>query len=253
MLFQYYSEFNGDWYYNQNSSVRPFHGLNITMHKRPFYIWVFGNPQNLSYLLKSKIFKNYHNSFTYGINISNKPHLKLINNTGGRKVYISENDDFTLIDYTQGDTGSFVIGMNLSKFPDYIQRDTYLRNNLRLDNTYFKKKIQFAVDRKDDFVKKKMGQFDKPDKVNSVLSSFTHVLDISISNLMPVVDTSFNISLVVQEPSWIKQASISADLGKTAEELEGKTYAFNVITNAFKNRFLTKDNCIFKINFQKIK
>lgn len=253
LLFQYYSEFNGNWYYNRNSSEQPFLGHGITMHKRPLYLWIFGNPRNLSDLLKRHILKNYNHSFIYGINLSESPYLKLIQNTGKGKLYISENNDFTLIDYTQGDTANFVLGIDLSNFPDYMQDSSYLCRNLRLDNTYLKKKMQFTIYKKNNFVKNKIEQFDKPDMIVGALSKFTHVIDITISNLSSVADTSFNISLVVNEPTWIKQATISDDMGKTAKELEGKTYSFNTITSAFKDKFLRDNKCIFKINFKKIK
>ncbi len=253
LLFQYYSEFNGNWYYDQNSSERPFLSHGITMHKRPFYIWVFGSPQNLSYLLKRHILKNYDHSFIYGFKITQTPDLTLVQNTGEGKIYISNNNNFTLIDYTQGETANFAIGINLSKFPGFIQNISYLRNNLQLDNSYLKKKIGYTVYRKSSYIKNKLSKFSHPDKIANELSKFTHVIEISISNLNPVSDTTFSLSLIKREPIWIKQANIMDDLNKTAKQLEGKTYAFNIITDAFRDKFLKGNNCIFKLNFKKIK
>jgi len=254
LLFQYYSEFNGNWYYDRRSSKRPYLGENITMHKRPFYIWVFGSPQNLSNLLKKKIFKNYSHSFIYGIKYTDIPALKLIQGTGKGKIYLSDKNEFTLIDYTKGDTANFVMGLNLSKFPDYIQNLTYLQNNLHIDKSYLKNKIKYTIYKQSDYSENHIYQFDNPGKIENEISNFTHVIEISINNINSISDTSFTISLNEGEPFWIKDATINDDVGKTSQKLEKKTYAFNIITKAFKDRFLTNNNeCIFKINFKKIK
>lgn len=254
LLFQYYSEFNGDWYYNRNSWERPFLNKWITMHKRPFYIWALGSPRNLSILLNRKILKNYRNSFTYGVKLSQIDSLQLISGSNSGRIYLSNNDQFTLFHYKQGDTAKFAIGINLSKYPGYIQNVTYLENNLKADNLYVKKKVTFSVFKKNSYlnITQKKYQSKKADKIAGELNNFTHVLEVSINNLNPATDTSFSISLYEKEPTWIKNANIRDDVKKTAKQLEGKTYAFNIITDAFKDKFLTSNHCVFKINFKKI-
>jgi hypothetical protein len=44
-VFQFYSEFNGDHYYDQSGSGRPFLNKHITLHHRPLYIWMLGRQE----------------------------------------------------------------------------------------------------------------------------------------------------------------------------------------------------------------
>lgn len=256
ILIQYYSEFNGDYYYDKSGGNRPYFEKNITMHKRPLYLWVFGSSDNLEKLLAQNLFKKYENLYSYGVKspslVDSLNEIKLISDSKKGKVYLSDNNEFTLISPSKNDSVSFVMGIDLAKFPKFIQDVKYLSSNLILNKKHLKEKIKYNIYTKNDY-EKKISDQKECNKIINQIEDFTHIIDFTLKDINSFSDTDFNITLNVSEPAWIKNAAIQDDAGKDAEELESKTYAFNTITEAFKDKFLAENNkYIFNINFKKI-
>ena len=80
LILQYYSDFNGNYYYNctENTENRAFYRGNL-LHNRPYYLMVLGTHKMLKDLLANQIFADYKNIYaSFGLDASDmqKGHYK---------------------------------------------------------------------------------------------------------------------------------------------------------------------------------
>jgi hypothetical protein len=251
ILIQYYSEFNADYYYDQTGSGTPYRGYGRVMHKRPLYVWVLGKENLLRNLLAQNIFKGYSNIFTYGLNFDNNLDYKLIPSIKSGKIFISNDNKLTLINKKKSDNVTFGVGLDLSGYPSFMHETEYLKKYIKPADgqksflkvkPYTKKEYLQKIDKNDKFR-----------EIQSQLASYTHLIELTLSDIRPDIDTEFSFSLFKREAPWINKASISSDLDVDLEDLEKKTYSFNIITDAFKDRYYQdNEEKFFSIKFKKI-
>lgn len=250
ILIQYYSEFNADYYYDQTGSGTPYRGHGRVMHNRPFYIWVLGNEYNLKRLLEKEVFKGYNNIFTYGIKFDNDIDYKLIPSIKSGKIFISNDNKLTLINKKKSDNVAFGIGLDLSGYPNFMHDPAYLKKYMKpsQQQQYFMRVDPYT---KNGYLQKNQNH-QKFKEIQSQLASYTHLVNLTLSDIRPNMDTVFSLHLYKQEAPWISNASINSDLDVDLEILEKKTYSFNIITDAFKDRYYpNNEEKFFSIKFKK--
>ena len=238
-VFQYYSDFNGDWYYDRNNYPKPF--VSEIMQNRPFYIWIFGSSSSIKQIFEKNTFKNYKNIYTYGINYKEIT-CKLLKYPKDGRISITDNENIKIIEVSDELPVTFTIGLDLSLFPEYCKEQNYLSNNLEIDSDFFAPNIE-VFDIED--IKKTLSKREFED-IRPVISQFglTRFVKLTFDN-MP--DSVFKLILQKKEPKWINNAEIDDDLCKSIEELEKKTFSFTYLTNAFNDKYEGEN--IFEINF----
>ncbi len=239
-VFQYYSEFNGDWYYNRNGWERPFNNRFLTLHNRPLYIWIFGEPELIDEALKQGLLSEskvpYQNNFFYRDSFCLEiPYLILPEPHQGQISFDFEENQITIIKISPKIPVSFTIGLNLSNAPMYIKNTEFLSKNLQFDRedlnigneikVYDQNTIKSATD--------------KYKIIAPIITSnsLTHFITITFQNLNLTHDVDFSLVLRNSEPVWIEDVHIQDDLDVPAESLEMKTFASRYISQGFNLRF----------------
>jgi len=259
-LFQYYSEFNGDWYYDRQGWSRPFDGRNINMHNRPLYIWIFGKPELIDAALKQGVLSEnrvpFQNSYYYRDGFCLEIPFKILNYPIGGKIAIAKSGDaITIVKTSPTMPVSFTIGLDLNNVPKFISNTNYLAANLKFDKNHDHLNTGNEIKLYDQSsIKSATNYYNKiaPD-IDS--KSLTHFISITLGNIDPQQDVEFSLVLENNEPSWIENAHIRDDLEIPAEDLEGMTFAYRYISEGFKKRFNEdKDNPndLFEIQFKLI-
>ena len=255
-VFQYYSEFNGDWYYDSRGWARPFNGMNITMHERPLYIWIFGKSElidealNQELLSETKVdFQNcyfYRDNFYLGI-----PFSILSYPRNGKIAIFESSDEITIVKISQKIPVSFTIGLNLNNVPGFINKTEFLSENLKFDKDHLNTGNEIKVYDLNSI--KSHPDFSKiAASINS--QSLTHFINVTLRNFDLKNNVEFSLVLENNEPAWIEDAHIHNDLNVSAENLEGKTFASKYISEGFKLRFNSGEipENLFEIKFKLI-
>lgn len=254
-VFQYYSEFNGDSYYDSRGWEQPFEGRNITMHERPLYIWIFGRSDLIDEALKNQLLSNrivnFQNCYFYRDNPCFEIPFTILSSPVNGKVAIRKSgDEITIVKISPTMPVSFTIGLNLNNVPAYINKTEYLSKNLRFDKNHLNDDNEIKVydlsslkEVAKDFVKIAPAIASK---------SLTHFIHVTLRNLNPKNDVEFSLVLNNNEPAWIEDAYIQNDLNVAAVNLERKTFAYSKISEAFNLRFQSGGlpNNLFEIKFK---
>ncbi|MEM6804091.1 MAG: hypothetical protein AAF696_21990 [Bacteroidota bacterium] len=231
LCYMYTSDFNGDYYYNQLND-KPF--LGMVMNHRPFYIWVLGSPSNLSFLTQQvsqggkRLFDGYDQVYSFGIEgISVTSHFLSYPKKGkvsladsGKLVRIRETPSSFSLGFNASSSIIPLLGkdLNASLFtvePDYLGISTEINYDDSLKNDrYYSYIAQTVSDYKLDVI-------------------LTFNFEKEIRKLEK------DITVKISKPSlnWVRTVSLDNDEGLTYEELEGKTFSFNYITEAFDRRY----------------
>lgn len=247
IVYQYYSDFNGDYYFNSiNQKPCPFAGE--TLHDRPFYIWVFGNPDNLISFMEKDLMNNYSNMFTFGL--SNIPviykscDLKISRFTN---VRFSESD--TLLKFTKA-PGVINLGISTRKLPSYVNL-SYLRENLVIDKNYLKIDIEVKSEDSLEFFRKDNVNSEKDiNKIKSLFqeNNFDYLITLKFTDL-PKEDFVLILNKdVTKSKEWVKKSSINDDVGIDIAKLEGKTFSLTEFIEAFSDTY--KADTLFSIKFK---
>jgi hypothetical protein len=243
-VFQYYSEFDGDWYYDRRGYATPFRNNDIVLHNRPLYVWIIGNPGLVKLILESNILSDFENNYSYGIPYAANIDFKILKGTTYGKIAISEKGKtYKIIDISKDNPCSFVMGIDLSSYPYFIKNKAYLQNNLKFSDEYLNSNKITIYDKKSiKFVSNYSRIAPLLDKYD-----FTHFIKLTFNKL----DNDFDLILIDREPEWIINTHLEDDYNLNAIELQGQTYGLKYITNAFKDRYNRNDNTFFKIHFFK--
>ena len=249
-IFQYYSEFNGDYYYDFQNNT-PYGGSHLTLNNRPLYLWIFGRHELIDLMIKNGLpssrsvkFENcfyYRDEFKFNINYKILPYPKK-----GEFIIHEQDTAFEIYRLSDKSPISFCLGLNLNESPDFVKDIEYLKNNLKFKPDHLNKNNNFKVYDLDSI--KSVAGFKKI--ASSIYAnSLTHFIVFELKDLDPLIDTEFGLELAYNEPSWIRNAHIDDDSDVSEDDLQGKTFAFRYISRALNLRFDSDKKAIFSINF----
>jgi hypothetical protein len=250
IVYQFYSDFNGDYYCNAiNQKPRPFRGK--ILHKRPFYIWILSSPENLKKFIEKKLIMNYENMFTYGL--SNIPfEYKFCNLKISKHInaYFIVNDSLFRFNKSPG---LVTFGISTRNFPSYITT-RYLEENLEIDKKFLN--ITIEVKNKDSLDIYKKNKVNSENEIKSIKSLFykNNLDHIVILKFNCIPKEEFKLILrkdILKSAEWVNESSISDDTELNIYELEGKTFSFAEFSKAFSDTF--KSDTLFSLKFNYIK
>lgn len=235
VTFLYYSDFNGDHYYTRENA-QPFAGQ--TMKKRPFFIWLLGDKNGIEEILEKNIVRDYEASYSYGIsNVDMSPVILPYPKKG--KIIINEEKGNIRVNEPPI---SFTIGINANKIPDFYLKQSLIEQSLTIDKPFLGASFEF----KD---VKMIQQVSKYEEIANLISHFhlTHFITVALKK-MPEKGESFSVLLPKPSANWITMTSKNDDKDVEIESLEGKTFSFKYITDAFERKF--EEEMIFEIKIK---
>ncbi|MEM6717727.1 MAG: hypothetical protein AAF611_00285 [Bacteroidota bacterium] len=228
-VFQYESDFNGDHYYDmkntggQNVKKHPYYQQ--VLRKRPFYVWVFGTKQNLREILSKNVIEAYKNAYFFNISMHDIG-FKLLKNPKKGKVAVNQDRNSIMIkEATQKRPAVFILGFNLNNVPKYFHKQFMEMSNYQLSPKHSNDISEIKV----------LTDFSEEKKVdNNTISAnqLTHFIQVKFNHIDPEMN-QINIRLFQESSDWFDTVHIDSDFEMEAEALEGKTFAFKCITDAF--------------------
>ncbi len=256
LLLQYFSDFDADYYYNMRTWQRPFLGESLILKKRPFYLLVIGNYQQIKKLIDSKYFKKYENAIIYAddLNIINR--WSLIKSYSKGSVAIRELDNEIIIyKPKKSKLFSFAIGHDFLDLPIGINAD-YLNSSTSLKQDYLKDNIQWEWLKKENFKTEYMYKMKPKDRLilSKELNISSHVLIFNILNFNNIPDENFSLFVHAKQSNWVSESNFDSDLDigiHNYQLLERKTPLFSVLSDALKDRFYSNDKVLIEIIFSK--
>lgn len=242
IVFQYYSDFNGDYYFNEKNE-QPFSGKLMKNH--PFYIWVVGNKVSVKEFLRSRaIPEQFANIQPYGIeNIALKKYEVLPKVKKGR-VSIQ---NFNTLNIRSKPPYTYVVALELDDY--YISNENTLNDSIVVKEDY--------LDITNTFVTKELLEEEYPrpyQKLKKKLYDKNYKWFVSTDIEDKINDIESTIHFVYQNSNWITDTNIDNDLyfsRNDMESLEKKTFVFGTLSNAFEQS-LGKSN-FFEFNITIIK
>lgn len=247
-VFQYNSDFNGTYYYDRNNTggknpnARPYY--NTILKNRPFYIWILGNKNLVNQLLEKEIFKGYNQSHFFNLPL-NDINAQVLANPKKGKISINEDKQTIMIKEASSKRPvEFMIGVRLKDKPKYYSKLFSDSSLFKITPDYLNSEINLQST--DSILNEK-----KVDKSFIDKNGLSNFLKINMVDLDPNLD-SFSISLPSIGASWFNTVHLDDDYGLSAEELEGKTFAFKYITDGF-DRYYKDEEPLLKFNFLQTK
>jgi hypothetical protein len=246
VVFQYLSDFNGDYYYCYNNN-QPYSGQELNNH--PFYIWIFGEPELIEYALAQDIITDYDNVYYWGVKRQGVNPQLIKHPCKGKWVPFTEENKIEIIDISKAKPITFTIALNLQDLPDFAKEKEYLQSNLKIDKEFTGCSIK--VNTREDY------KSDGNPLVMPILAEnqdATHFFELTLNAL---TSTTGNIRIYLPNNNWLEQTHLDKDLDENdlvlpTDSLEMKTFSFNYITDAF-NRHYGKSKNLFEIELNQIK
>lgn len=231
-VFQYYSDFNGAYYYDRqntggrSASARPFYGK--VMEKRPFYVWVLGDANVIKKMLREGVLQDYEHAELFGLDFNDDVRVQLLSHPRQGKVIVTpEKSRFVVIENSQSRPAQISLGLDLSALPANLRTPSSLHSHFHLHQSHIESEIE-VVNKEDTDVQKEYAE------VRPVMSreELTHLLSLSFTNLSETTG-DFQLQLQKPEANWTQKAHLEDDVEATITSLEGKTYAFQSLMEAF--------------------
>lgn len=228
IVIQLESNFDG-LYYREKIGGKP---VQFT-GKRPYYVWIFGNSQQIKSILEMKILDNikggYSNRLVFqSIKEINVPNYKIlyspkIGSYSAKQLNSKIISDASVSKDNQnkGKFG-FRVAVDFSKS---LQDYSYFLDldNFILSNTKFKLKIELITDQNDES-----------------LSGFTHLLILETNEL---IDEVLKIDIVGKTPSWVLNSTSIDDSNILNENSEQpKTFGLQYLIEGVSDAFYPKSN-----------
>lgn len=247
VVFQYLSDFNGTYYYDRNNTggrnmkSRPYY--NTILHNRPLYIWVVGKKELVSELLGYVDFGDFKNSHYYNIPlIDTNP--KLLENPKKGKISINREKQILKIkEASVKRPVEFVVGVNFNNKSSYDAYEFFNKESFDIKPEFLAKDISLEIF-DSSFIDEK--EVDKNFIQKNKLNGF---IQVSLSAIESNVE-EFSIFIQGGEAKWYNQTHLNDDFQISAESLEGKTFAFKYITDAF-DRYFKNQPPLLQLNFVK--
>jgi hypothetical protein len=231
-VYQYLSDFNGQ---------------DITLTKRPYYVWFFGHKASIRELLSHRSITGYENRVFFNLDydvvvplLCKKPKKGMIRVRG--------DSAFAVNAVNAEHPCTFVLSLDIKNYPQEVLDELTKEGSLRLEPSYMQGNVRILApnDIEDGETKKEVLRLLEERK-------HSHLLKVTLSSLTEA-DELFSIVFATQPNlSWAQETSIDDDFELEPIELEGKTFAFRHLMQAFENRFIRDQDQqpIFQINFQK--
>ncbi len=254
-VFQFYSDFNGQFYYTTENK-QPFskgyarpngtpNKSHTLLHERPFYIWVFGEEAHVKDFVIDEIVDESIHSHSYGLNYLETEYSIIDKLFEGR---VSTSPKAVTINgkINENRPTRFTVGMNVSSLPKYAQTKDYIKNKLQSNIDY----IDYELEVYDKEEIKALFEDKKFRQVASQIGKrgYNRFLVIKLNNTPADRKNKWKLSLTGEEPSWIKNTNIDDDREVSASSLEKRTFLFTSITNAFNDRY-EDQNTLFELSF----
>lgn len=220
---------------------------NCCKEKRPFYIWMFGHPSNVTNLnqklLKDKNFDSNYN-LNLGLNSYSDANYVFLNRPRTGQFSINKKDACKSLKYVQlNDEINFTLGLDLSA---YEENDTimlsYLQDNIKAQSDNIDINISEILTTNQ---YKSNYNPTKIDKKN--IKNMTHIVSLSISNLIDNTAT-FSIFLPKEKNNWFKDWHTNDDTKET--KMKGKTFGFKYLINSIERAYQDEDTNYFNITFE---
>jgi|GEM_PF-1992894 len=234
-VFQYKSDFNGTNYFNRKNndgvtqSKRPFY--NETLNNRPFYVWILGDQALVAKVLFTNLIKGYDAAHAYNILFQNIE-SGLLKNPKSGKISINIEKQTLLIKEIDGKRPAlFTVGLNGSLFAEIQQKQLLDTANYKIAPAYIQESMQFTIKEKEELLMEQI-----KDKSEIQNASYTHFVQATLNDF-DLETIQFSISIFNKEPQWIQDASLADDVGIASNLLEGKTFGFSFITEAFNKAY----------------
>lgn len=215
IVYQLSSEFNGA-YYNREDKPTKIEG------RRPFYIWIIGNKENVAKLhgeIPMSKFKGsgVENVFTI---IRGNQTLDYAIRLGSGKFSLDKKNSKAKIVKTKRDHNhkiTFSVNVNFSK--------------LLLDDNYLKNTNNYLVNDKD----YQLSITDSPASSHEYTNSLNFISD-------KIKPTNLSVKLKMNIPEWVDQMNDDEGLDINANDAMGKTYGIKYLINGVYEAFTQKEN-----------
>lgn len=219
LVIKFLSEFKGTYYCEiQNKMIPNIEG------KRPFYIFIIGNYQQITYLTKQISFKDYEGfqnmMFFYPIQNKEKPNAKLA------------------INVKEGEIELEGLPKNLTFKNNRYEGKLEFQLFVDLSNYYLPKEILEDIslyELSNGFELKKIETIDEEQK-NESNKNYTHVLTIHHANYKPKIENLL-ISYHLKVPKWVEESHSEDDSQPVSEEQSKKTFGFKYLMQGIYEAF----------------
>ena len=226
VVIQLQSNFDG-LYYDKTDKPISFKG------KRPYYVWIFGNTQQITSILNKKILDNIKGGYSnrmvlHSIKGISEPNYKIlyspkIGNFSAKKLPEKIISDASASEENQ-DKGLF--GFNIAvDFSKSLQDANYFldTNNYILNKTKYQIKVEAITDKND-----------------ASLSGYTHLLKLQTDELIEGV---LKIDIVGKTPSWVLNSTSIDDSNILNDNSEQqKTFGLQYLIEGVSDAFYPNSN-----------
>lgn len=249
--FKFLSDFNGDCYYDRENTgglhsggvKKPYAGK--ILHKRPYYIWMFGDGKLIEKIHEDGSLKGYESVHFYNIDFDDTP-VKLLSHPRKGHVEIStDKKEFTIEGASTNEPVEITVGLNLKAWPKTYQDIGYLRKNISIKPDYAGTNCNVNVCDVEE-IKKDKRDYAKIERV-VVKEGLTHFVILSFSD-SDMSNDSFQLIFSKEKPDWLTESHLDDDLNQPEASIEGKTFSFGQLIDAFDRRY--KNEELLRVNFE---
>jgi hypothetical protein len=226
VVIQLQSNFDG-LYYDKTDRPISFKG------KRPYYVWIFGNTEQISSILNKKILDNIKGGYSnrlvlQSVNGISEPNNKILYSPkiGSFDAKQLNNKIISDAEASTNNQNKGLFGFNVAvDFSSSLQDANYFLDtaNYVLSNTKYKLKVETITDKND-----------------ASLSGFTHILKLQTNDLR---DEVLKIDIVGKTPSWVFNSTSIDDsniLNDSSEQQ--KTFGLKYLIEGISDAFYPKSN-----------
>jgi hypothetical protein len=234
-IYQLQTNFSG-YYYDLNNNPTLFNG------KRPYYIWIFGNEQMISHILKDQIIRN---SDPHILNKAVFTSTKSIEHVEAKVVRANKIGDFrseghTGITEARSEQGNFSFSVAVN-FGQNLRDPSYFSDSGNYISSNPNYKIQSRA-------------LTEVELQSVAYKGYTHLIQLSTNKLVPEV---ISVKVISQIPQWVfkysnlDDSNISSDIIQQTQTF-GLKHLFEGVSGAFNSKPNIKDNIIseFKISIK---
>lgn len=226
IIIQLQSNFDG-LYYDKTDKPFSFKG------KRPYYVWIFGNTQQISSILDKKVLDNIKGGYSNRLVLQsikgiNEPNYKIryspkIGSFSAKQLNAKIISDASA---SKDNQNKGLFGFNVAvDFSKSLQDANYFLDttNYILSNTKYQLKVETITDKND-----------------PSLSGFTHFLKLQTSELREEV---LKIEIVGKTPSWVFNSTSIDDSNILNDKIEQqKTFGLQYLIEGISDAFYPKSN-----------
>jgi hypothetical protein len=232
VIIQLQSNFSG-LYYDKTDNPLRYKG------KRPYYVWIFGNTEQISSILDKKILDNikggYSNRFVLKpVKLSSEPNYKILYSPKIGSFSAQQLNEKIISDAlpSKDNQNKGLFGFYLAvDFSKSLQDTNYFldTNNYVLSNRNYKLKVVTITDKND-----------------ASLTGFTHLLKLETTELREEV---LRIDIIGKTPSWVFNSSSIDDSNILNDKSEQqKTFGLKYLIEGVSDAFYPRTNNSSAIN-----